>query len=403
MSEWKIKLLSEVVKFNPENIGKNYPYEKIHYLDITAVGTGLVEYNEEILLSEAPSRAKRLVKEKDTIIATVRPVNKSYYYFKELPKNTIVSTGFAVIRAIEEIIDCRFLYYVISNNSFTSFLVANEQGANYPAVTPDIIGRAEIHLPPLLTQKRIASILSAYDDLIENNLKRIKLLEELSQRTYEEWFVKFRVNGKKLEVGENGLPEGWEKEKLVDIAEINNGFAFKANQFNSDGKGMPIIRIRNIPNSNTNDFTTEKVDNKFLVEKGDLLVGMDGEFHINNWSGPKAYLVQRSCNIKAIDIFYHGYLSQAIVKPIKFFEATISGATVAHLGKKHLDTIEIVIPPEEFNENIKQFNDWLDLKINLGYQNRLLKESQDILLPQLMSGKIDVSGAVAGMVAEASE
>ncbi|AWI25799.1 restriction endonuclease subunit S [Flavobacterium pallidum] len=346
---------------------------------------------------EAGKFHKYKLRHKDILIQTVGSwqsnpasiVGKVVRVPKQL-ENALLNQNIVKIVPLENV-DSDFLFYRLKDESFKFYNLSTAQGAaNQASITLGSIRKFKIALPNFDVQQKIGYILSQYDDLIENNLKRIKLLEELAQRTYEEWFVKFRVNGVQLEVGQNGLPEGWERKMLVDIAEISNGFAFKANQFNTDKKGMPIIRIRNIPNSNTNDFTTEKVNDKFLVKKGDLLVGMDGEFYINNWSGPKAFLVQRSCNIKAVDKFYHGYLSQAIVKPIKYFEATISGATVAHLGKKHLDTIEIVIPPKEIDNYINKFNDWLNLKINLGIENRLLKESRDILLPRLMSGKIEV-------------
>ena len=126
---------------------------------------------------------------------------------------------------------------------------------------------------------------------------------------------------------------------------------------------------------------------------------MDGEFHINNWSGSRAYLVQRTCNIKAKDKLLHGYLSSAIIPPVKFFEATISGATVAHLGKKHLEEIKIIVQ----NQLLAKFNDWLNLKLNLANQNRLLKEARDILLPRLMSGAIDVEEVEEEMLSMAAE
>jgi len=243
----------------------------------------------------------------------------------------------------------------------------------------------------LSTQRRIGSILSAYDDLIENNLKRIKLLEEIAQRTYEEWFVKFRVNGEQLPIDEKtGLPVGWERKNLPDLANILYGYPFKANDFNNQQKGTPIIRIRNIPISETSDFTTQIVDKKYLIRKGDLLVGMDGEFHINNWYGAQAYLVQRSCKIEAKNKLFQGYLGQAIVAPVKFYEATISGATVAHLGKKHLDEILITIPTDDFKTELEKLNILLKQKVILSSQNRILKESRDILLPKLMNGTIKV-------------
>jgi type I restriction enzyme S subunit len=259
-------------------------------------------------------------------------------------------------------------------------------------VSKSSFSNIEVLVPESLeTQQKIASILSAYDDLIENNLRRIKLLEEMAAITYKEWFVNFTVDGQALEIdGETGLPVGWERKNLNEMVDVQYGFAFKAEQFNSEGNGTPIIRIRNIPKSDTNDFTTEIVDKKYLIGKGDLLIGMDGEFYVNNWVGNNAYLVQRVCCVKVKTPSFHGYISEAIKKPIKFYEDTISGATVAHLGKKHLDNIEFIIPDSRHLEKLDRFNIWLNLKINLSTQNRLLKESRDILLPRLMTGAVVV-------------
>jgi len=304
----------------------------------------------------------------------------------------LVYSGFCIrARVNPEKAFSLFYAYFFRTTLFRQLISGAAGGANIQNLNQGTLSRAIVPLPPLHSQRNIASILSAYDDLIENNLNRIKLLEELTQRTYEEWFVKFRVNGEQLEVNEEtSLPEGWERKMLLDLAEVSYGYPFKSNQFNSEGKGTPIIRIRNVPNSDTNDFTTEKVDLKYMVEKGDLLIGMDGEFYVNNWSGPRAYLVQRSCNVKSKDKFLHGYLSQAIISPIKYFEATISGTTVAHLGKMHLETIKIVIPSKKMYQELEIFNKWLNSKMILSAQNRLLKESRDILLPRLMSGVINV-------------
>lgn len=290
-----------------------------------------------------------------------------------------------------ESFDADFIYYLLKYNlpKVSSANPGTASGRHH--VSKSNFCSIVVNVPESKAeQKEIGRILSAYDDLIENNLRRIKLLEELAQRTYEEWFVRFRFPGHETAVfdEETGLPEGWERKFLFDIAEVTFGYPFKANQFNTKALGTPIIRIRNIPASTTSDFTTEIVDDKYRVNNGDLLVGMDGEFYINNWSGPEAYLVQRSCNIKPKDEILRGYLSQAIVSPIKYYESTISGATVAHLGKKHLEAVQIIIPNDV--KLLQGFNSWLDLKLKLSVQNSLLKESREILLPKLMQGKLDV-------------
>ena len=250
----------------------------------------------------------------------------------------------------------------------------------------DLLG-LEVKLPSIEIQKQIADILSAYDDLIENNQKQIKLLEEATQRLYKEWFVDLRFPGHENTKIVDGVPEGWKKERLVDIAEIQYGYAFDGTLFNADKNGTPIIRIRNIPQAETMDYTTEHVNENYLVQNGEIIVGMDGEFHINAWAGNTAYLVQRVCCIRPKNTEIKGWLLQAIYEPIKFFERTVVGATVAHLGKKHLDSIYLLTSPEEFYEPFKTF---FDKRLLLMNQNRKLREARDRLLPKLMSGEVEV-------------
>jgi len=227
----------------------------------------------------------------------------------------------------------------------------------------------------LPTQRRIASILSAYDDLIENNLKRIKLLEEKASLMYKSM--------------QKDLFDA-EKINLYDFANIQMGFAFKAELFNEEGEGNPILRIRDIPNQITKSYTTQEVDNQYRVEKGDLLIGMDGEFHMNEWLGQQGYLVQRVCRLRAKNELNQSYLWQSLKEPIHYYETTISGATVAHLGKKHLEEILIPKPKESMKNELEEMNTMRKLKIVLAGQNAKLREARDILLPRLMSGEIEV-------------
>lgn len=245
----------------------------------------------------------------------------------------------------------------------------------------------EFPAPPIEIQRRIADILSAYDDFIENNRKQIKLLEEAAQRLYKEWFVDLHFPGYENTKIVDGVPVGWKKEKLINIANVEYGYAFDSSLFNSQRKGMPIIRIRNIPNGTTDDYTTQEADEQYTASNGDIIVGMDGEFHINSWSGNTAYLVQRTCKIEPKNEAMKGWLLQAIYKPIKFFEKTVVGATVAHLGKKHIDTIELLTGTDNLYVPFKELFDKRQLLLN---QNILLAETRDRLLLKLMSGELEV-------------
>lgn len=281
--------------------------------------------------------------------------------------------------------DYNFIYYNLC--TLYEKMVSLKNGGAQPNLNAGKLKDLEIYLPPLATQQKIADILSAYDNLIENNQKQIKLLEEAAQRLYKQWFIDLRYPGHETTKIVNGLPEGWRKEKLVDLASVQFGYAFDGSLFNSNGNGTPIVRIRNIPDGFTNDYTTENAPEEYIINNGDIVVGMDGEFHINSWCGDKSYLVQRSCCFRPHNPKIKGWLLWAIHDPIKFFEKTVVGATVAHLGKKHIDTIELLTGPEKL---YKPFQSLFCKRQTLLNQNRKLSESRDRLLPKLMNGELEV-------------
>jgi len=287
-----------------------------------------------------------------------------------------------------------YLYYYLCQNEIRIKLAQfGRGGANQCNISPSNVESIPIILPPLETQKRIASILSTYDDLIENNLKRIKLLEETAQNIYKEWFVNFRFpNYEHTEFdAESGLPVGWQKINLYDFVEIKMGFPFKGEDFNEVNIGKPAIRIRDIPSSWTRTHTTQEVSEEYIVEQGDILIGMDGFFYLDIWRGQKGYLVQRVCRIRANEQNLQGFLLESLRQPISYYEKTISGATVAHLGAKHLKEIFINVPKDsQLLEELKVFNRLNSQKINLSNQNQKLKEARDILLPRLMNRTIEV-------------
>ena len=302
-------------------------------------------------------------------------------------KNYFLGQRLVLFRANDKICDGRFLMYSLLWHDNKQAIISKGVGSTVAHLRVPECENIEIKAPDLDIQHRIADILSAYDDLIENNQKQIKLLEEAAQRLYKEWFVDLHFPGHENTKIVDGVPEGWKKERLVDIAEIQYGYAFDGTLFNADKNGTPIIRIRNIPQAETMDYTTEHVSENYLVQNGEIIVGMDGEFHINAWAGNTAYLVQRVCCIRPKNTEIKGWLLQAIYEPIKFFERTVVGATVAHLGKKHLDSIYLLTSPEGF---YKPFMILFDKRLLLENQNRKLREARDRLLPKLMSGEVEV-------------
>lgn len=303
----------------------------------------------------------------------------------DVPANT--NQAVALIRVTLEEFNREYVYYYLNLPEVIKSVNSITGQAAQPNINLKQIGNIQILLPPKEKQDAIAFVLSTYDNLIENNQKQIKLLEEAAQRLYKEWFVDLRFPGHENVKIVDGIPEGWMRERLVDLVDVQYGYAFDGSLFNTAKNGMPIIRIRNIPSGNTGDYTTEEADSQYVIHNGDILVGMDGEFHFNSWSGPDAYLVQRTCSFRPHNSEMRGYLLQAIHAPIKYFENTVVGATVAHLGKKHIDTINVLTCPTNLYVPFQSYYERRQLLLN---QNWLLAEARDRLLPKLMSGEIEV-------------
>lgn len=318
---------------------------------------------------------------------TMNELGMSSVALKDYPDATY--NGFTKrLRPFTDKVLPNYIGYYLRSPKFRGKFMAFSSMTTRASLANDNLLNMEIELPPMDVQKKIATTLSRYDSLIDNYQKQIKLLEEAAQRLYKEWFVNLRFPGHENTKIVDGVPEGWEKKKLISLVDVQYGYAFDGHLFNDKGEGMPILRIRNIPDGYTKDYTAEQASSDYIVHKGDIVVGMDGIFHINTWSGDDAYLVQRACSFRPHNEKLKGFIFQAIVEPIKFFEKTLVGATVAHLGKKHIDSIELLVPSKErlFAPLQKMYKQ----RMTLLSQLRLLTESRDRLLPKLLSGEIEV-------------
>lgn len=402
--------LGSVIYINPNSIGKSFPFKEIEYIDISSVGTGTLTGSTRLSLPDAPSRAKRLVKPGDTILATVRPNLRSFYYVKNPRPNTVVSTGFAVLRA-KESIDKRYIYYSVTSQAFTDYLSANVKGAAYPAVDTEIIARGKIYLPSLATQHKIASILSAYDDLIENNLNRIKILEEMAQMIYREWFVNFRFPGhEKVKMVKSELrmiPKGWQVKKMSEVADVIDCLHSKKPKAIEEGTKI-LLQLFNIGDSGKMDMSK-----KFFISEEDYALwtrrieASEGDCVITNVGriaavgqipqGIKAALGRNMTAVRAKpEHMTPSFLIQYLLSPHMQNEVLMkkdSGTIMDSLNVKGIVRLSIVIPLKEvmtlFDNIVKPLRRRLEL---LAEQNNNLRKTRDLLLPKLINGEIDVEG-----------
>lgn len=259
----------------------------------------------------------------------------------------------------------------------------------------------QIFVPPFPIQQKIAAILSAYDDLIENNLKRTRLLEEMAQITYAEWFVRLRFPGHESTPinPETGLPEGWGKRKMSDFcSKVTDGTHDSPKQSES---GYKLITGKHLINGFI-DFDTayliseedhQKIKKRSGLAKGDILfsnigtlgsaamVTEDFEFSCKNVIIFKYKKKQNS--------FLFTHLTNKNTQS-KFFGQS-SGVAQKFFSLKFIREFEDNFPPDSVVEQFDSFvSEIYKLKYQLNYQNQRLREARDILLPRLMTGVIDV-------------
>lgn len=411
MSEWKEVELKYVADYRKDKIDASL-LTRSNYISTENM---LPEKQGITYSSYVPTEGKySKYSAQNVLVSNIRP------YFKKIwfaTKDGGCSNDVIVFEANNAIIYPKFLYYQLSKDDFFDFVMSGSNGTKMPRGNRNSIPSFKILLPPIATQKRIAYILSAYDDHIENNLKRIKLLEELAQRTYDEWFVKFRVNGKQLDVGENGLPEGWERKKIGNTAIIIGDGNYSAKYPKVDDfiqQGIPFFSTREINNGRLSVAGVKRISNSqhLTLKKGHLHTGdvllttrgsigkvayVDEDFEGYNIS---AQLVLFRCDNDSIfnSFLYYQLSSTSVINQLI---GVGTGTAQPQLPIKTLKHFEILCPPRDTQA---QFHNLINSNIHLVSllmrKNIFLKESRDILLPRLMSGEIDVEREVLGMVAE---
>ena len=383
MSEWKKVRLGEIA---------NYVNEKI---DIKAFDTSLYISTDSMLKDKGGIGTPESIPESgkvtkyqhnDILVSNIRPYFKKIWFSN---REGGCSNDVLVFRANDNI-DSTFLYYVLSDDSFFDHIMSSANGTKMPRGNRKLIPSFEIPLPPLSTQHRIARILSRYDSLIENYQKQIKLLEEAAQRLYKEWFVDLRFPGHENTKIIDGVPEGWEKKKLHEIAEVVMGSSPKSEFYNNDKQGLPFHQgvgsygtrfvddnvystsITRLAEPNSILFSVRAPVGRLNITKNKIIIGR-GLAAMNHKDGFQSFL------------FY-------MLKERFFMDNIIgNGSIFASISKVELLDQEFIVPPMKTIKAFESLASKLDKKIQgVDTQLRLLTEARDRLLPKLMSGEIEI-------------
>ena len=316
-------------------------------------------------------------------------------------KDITVDTHVTIVRPSKDI-DARYLGYILRVNE--PLITSLGKGAtNQIELASKDLEKIKINIPSKEIQTKISNILSSYDDLIENNLKRIKLLEESAELIFKEWFVNLKFPGYEKCNIVDGIPEGWTISKVNNICEIKNGYAFKSKDYSKDG--IELVRTRDFSDS---VFIDRKEDiripnnlvekyEKYLLNDLDFLLIMVGASigkygivlnkDLPSLQNQNMWSIYTKDSNKIPQTYIIGMMKSLINLVLNFR----TGAARDFFRKDHLGEREVLVPHSNLLDDYDRISRPIYNQINkLLTQNEKLKEARDILIPRLISGEIEV-------------
>jgi len=272
--------------------------------------------------------------------------------------------------------DPRFVYYLLRHNTEQIKMLAG--GAATPIISKSKFAQAKVVVPPLPTQRKIAAILSAYDDLIENNTRRIKILEEMARLIYREWFVHFRFPGheqvRMVDSELSPIPEGWEVKQLGDVIELAYGKGLRK----SDRVPGPYPVYGS---SGVIDFHKES-----LVAGPGIVVGRKGNVGSVFWSDDDFYPIDTVFYVRTNACLHYIYYN------LQYQNFISTDTAVPGLNRNQAYLLPFLLPDTEVTREFQDFISPIFQQVrNLRLRNANLRRTRDLLLPRLISGQLDVS------------
>lgn len=287
-------------------------------------------------------------------------------------------------------LDHQFLYYNFLKkgrcNEFTGLFT----GATIKHLPREKLAKVAVAVPPLAVQRRIAAILSAYDDLIENNRRRIALLEEAARLLYREWFVYMRFPGHEHVTIKDGVPEGWARQPLIQCAEIVMGQSPKSHFYNENGEGLPF-------HQGVTDYGFRFVSHRTYTtsitkraEAGDILVSVRAPVGRINITPDRMVLGRGLAAVRSRS-GHQSFMFYALKNHFYAEDMIGTGAIFAATNKKELEHQTILVPSSVLLDEFEQQARVIDRQIAcLTAQGAKLTQARDLLLPRLMNGEIAV-------------
>ena len=295
----------------------------------------------------------------------------------------------------------QYIYQYMASTFFYGELKARATGSTVEGLRQPALMKCKIALPSLPIQQKIASILSTYDTLIENNNRRIRLLEQMAENLYKEWFVRFRFPGH--EKMESSMSKKWDI-RIKELAQLKSGYAFKSSWFVDEGEAIAKIKDIGETIMDTSSFSYVSKDNcikaeKFLLTEGDLTIALTGatigkisivpkhkgNIYTNQRLG-KFFLGKNP--IEKLPFLYCLFKQKAMVSNI--INLSNSSSAQPNISPEQIESIKILGDKEVINSFNKACKHIFSMILSIHSQNTLLTRQRDLLLPRLMSGKLEV-------------
>lgn len=330
--------------------------------------------------------SRRMYSDRTTLISC-RGANCGVVHYT-VPNVWISNNSIACVPTAE--IDPRFYYYVCLSTDFSDVITGSAQ----PQITITNLSSKRFIKPPLSIQQRLADILSAYDELIENNQRRIRILEDMARSLYREWFVHFRYSGHEsaplVDSTLGQIPQGWEVKSLGEVATITMGLSPKGNTYNEQGAGTPLV---NGPVEFGERFTKQvkwtSAPTK-LCKKGDLVVCVRGSTTGKYVKSDDKYCIGRG--VCAISSEYQCFVDLLFENELPTLLGQTSGSTFPSWTGPQLKSHLVLKPPSgllaRFEEHVKPMSAVI---FEYSRQSANLRCTRDLLLSRLLSGQITVA------------
>ena len=265
-----------------------------------------------------------------------------------------------------------FLKALLNNSSARNQISSKSGGSTRYNVSQNILSEVTVKIPKIEEQQKVSSFFMLLNKKIEKQKERIEKLEQFKKGMMQKIFSQ-ELRFKEEDGGEFAE---WEKKKLDNCLDIENGFPFKSSYFTTEPLGMPLLRIRDIKAEKLNTYYTGSFDEKYLVNNHDIVIGMDGEFAVSKWNKGPALLNQRVMRIKSKDDYSLSYLYQLLKIVVKKIEDITPQTTVKHLSNKDIFNSIVKMPSFDEQQKIGNFFSQIDNKIEKEKEKLMVLEEQ---------------------------